>query len=339
MLLLGACAGWSLITAAAHGGRPEGMLLAVLAAAAGYAAGRVSGALLPVAAPCVGAVTALALAVAVPGLSPGPWYAAPPGHAGATAALLALATGAACCAAWATAVPALRFGLRALACVVVAAGAVLGSVAGCAAGAVVLVYSLAAGAARGRGAWLAGPAAAAGLVAAALWGLAGDALPGGLADALRDRLGADRVRLWRQALGLAGRHGGLGIGPGRFGELGTAAPRVPSSEGRPHSATLQQAAEQGLVGVLLLAGVFCWVLYALWRSPRSTPVALTAGAALAGLAVLASVSNALSFTAVTAGAALLAGWATARPWTGTGTTPWTGSGTAPRAGTGTTPRR
>ncbi|MDR3080687.1 MAG: O-antigen polymerase, partial [Streptomyces sp.] len=28
-LVLGACAAWSLITAAAHGGRPEGVLLAV----------------------------------------------------------------------------------------------------------------------------------------------------------------------------------------------------------------------------------------------------------------------------------------------------------------------
>ena len=31
VLLLGACAAWSLITAAARGGRPEGVLLAVLA--------------------------------------------------------------------------------------------------------------------------------------------------------------------------------------------------------------------------------------------------------------------------------------------------------------------
>ncbi|MFJ4947082.1 O-antigen ligase family protein [Streptomyces sp. NPDC088760] len=321
MILLGACAGWSLITAAAHDGRPEGMLLAVLAVAAGYAAGRVSGALLPVAAPCAGAVAGLALALALPGLSPGPWYAAPLGHAGATAALLALATGAACCAAWATGVPALRFGLRALACAVVAAGAVLGSAAGCAASAAVLLCSLAAGAARGRGAWLAGPAVAAGLVAAAIWALAADVLPAGLTGALDDRFTAHRVGLWRDALGVAGRHSGLGVGPGRFGELSTAAPRTLLSDGRPHSAPLQQAAEQGLVGVFLLVAVFCWVLYALWRSPRSTPVALTAGAALTALAALASVSNALSFTTVTAGAALLAGWATARPWAGVGAAP------------------
>ncbi|MEV5149137.1 O-antigen polymerase [Streptomyces sp. NPDC052727] len=316
MILLGACAGWSLITAAAHGGRPEGMLLAVLAVAAGYAAGRVSGALLPVAAPSAGAAAGLALAVTLPALSPGPWYAAPLGHAGATAALLALATGAACCAAWATAVPALRLALWALACAVVTAGAVLGSTAGCVAGAAVLLCSLAAGSARGRGAWLAGTAVAAGLVAATIWAVAGDALPGGLAGALEGRFTAHRVRVWRDALWLAGRNSGLGIGPGRFGDLSPATPRTLLSDGKPHSAPLQQAAEQGLVGVLLLVAVFCWVLYALWRTPRPTPVALTAGAALAALAALASVSNALSFTTVTSGAALLAGWATARPWTG-----------------------
>ena len=84
-------------------------------------------------------------------------------------------------------------------------------------------------------------------------------------------------------------------------------------DGKPHSAPLQQAAEQGLVGVVLLATVFGWVLYALWRTPRPTPVVLTAGAALTALAAIATVGDALSFTTVTVGAGLLAGFATARP--------------------------
>jgi len=91
--VLGACAAWSLITAAAHGGRPEGVLLAVLAVAGGYAAGRICASLLPVAAPCAGALAGLGLTVAVPHLAPGPQPGPPLGHAGATAALLALATG------------------------------------------------------------------------------------------------------------------------------------------------------------------------------------------------------------------------------------------------------
>ncbi|MEU9480332.1 O-antigen ligase family protein [Streptomyces sp. NPDC048191] len=321
MMLLGACAGWSLITAAAHDGRPEGMLLAVLAVTAGHAVGRVSGALLPVAAPIAGAATALALAVALPGLSTGPRYAAPLGPAGATAALLALATGAACGAAWATPAPELRLVLRLLAAGTVLSGAALGSAAGCAASAAVLSCSLAAGAVSRRGVALLGLAVAAALVAGTTWALAADVLPGGLARVLEGRLTGHRVALWQDALRLAGRNRGLGVGPGRFGELGGTAPQIPSADGRPHSALLQLAAEQGLVGVLLFVAAFCWVLHALWRSPRSTPVALTAGASLTALAVLATVSNALSFTTVTVGAGLLAGMATARPWARAGADP------------------
>lgn len=72
VVVLGACAAWSLISAAVHDGRPEGVLLAILAVSAGYAAGRISGALLPVAAPCAGALAGVSLTLAVPHLSPGP---------------------------------------------------------------------------------------------------------------------------------------------------------------------------------------------------------------------------------------------------------------------------
>jgi O-antigen ligase len=146
-------------------------------------------------------------------------------------------------------------------------------------------------------------------------------LPDGLAGALAGRFTPHRVTLWQDALRLAGRDSVLGVGPGRFGELSDTTPHTLLSDGKPHSALLQQAAEQGFVGVLLLAAAFCWVLHALWRTPRSTPVALTAGASLTALAVLASVGNALSFTTVTVGAGLLAGWATARPWAGDGPEP------------------
>ncbi|MGW1171783.1 O-antigen ligase family protein [Streptomyces sp. NPDC002550] len=321
MILLGACAGWSLITAAAHDGRPEGVLLAVLAVAAGHAVGRVSGALLPVAAPSVGAAAGLALAVALPGLSAGPRDAGPLGHAGGTAALLTMATGAACCAAWATPVPELRLVLWLPAVGIVPAGAVLGSVAGCVASAAVLLFSLAAGSVSRRGVGLLGLALTAAPAAGAAWALAADVVPGGLARVLEGRLGAYRVALWQDALRLAGRNRGLGVGPGRFGELGGTDAQPLSADGRPHSALLQLAAEQGMVGVLLCVAAFWWVLHALWRSPRSTPIALTAGAALTALAVLASVSDALSFTTVTVGAGLLAGWATARPWARDGAEP------------------
>ncbi|MDQ0963766.1 O-antigen ligase [Streptomyces sp. B4I13] len=310
---LGACAVWSLITAAVHGGRPEGVLLAVLALAAGCAAGRITGVLLPVAAPCAGALAGLAATVTVPRLGPGPEVAAPLGHAGATAAVLTLSAGAACCAAWATPVPALRLALWLLAGSVTVTAALLDSTTGVVTCCAVLLCSLAAGRMRHRGPALAASAVAAALVTGLTWAVAGNALPGGLADPLTDRLTPHRVDLWRDALGMVRRQSALGVGPGRFGELSTTAARSALTDGKPHSAPLQTAAEQGVVGLLLLSAVFCWVLFALWRSRRPTPVVLTAGATLTAVAAIAAIGNALSFTTVSVGAGLLAGLATARP--------------------------
>ncbi|MFJ3442295.1 O-antigen ligase family protein [Streptomyces sp. NPDC086081] len=311
--VLGACAGWSLITAAAHDGRPEGVLLAVLAVAAGYAAGRIGGALLPVAAPCAGALAGAGLTLAVPHLAPGPQIATPLGHAGATAAVLTLSAGAACCAAWAASGPAARFALRLLAAGTAVLAAALGSATGCVACTAVLLCSLAAGRTRHRGAGLALLAAVAAVVTGLTWAIAAGAVPAGLTAALEERLTPHRVRLWQDAWHLLRENGALGAGPGRFGELSPASAPSLLADGKPHSAPLQQAAEQGLIGLVLLVAAFGWMMYALWRGPRPTPVALTAGAALTGVAAIAAIGNALSFTAVSVGAGLLAGLATARP--------------------------
>ncbi|MER6996148.1 hypothetical protein [Streptomyces sp. NPDC000410] len=142
-----------------------------------------------------------------------------------------------------------------------------------------------------------------------------DALPEGLAAVVEERLTPQRVLLWRDAAEIAKAHPVLGAGPGRFGDLSPAtqqAPQFPQSDGTPAPAPLQQAAEQGLVGVGLLGSLFGRLLYALWRSPRSTPVVLSAGAALTALVALASVGDALSHTPVAVGAGVLAGLATAR---------------------------
>ncbi|MBE4741064.1 O-antigen ligase [Streptomyces sp. cf124] len=314
VLLLGACAAWSLITAAARGGRPEGVLLAVLAVAAGYAAGRICGAVLPVVAPSAGALAGLGLAVTDPHTMTGSPLVSPLGHTGATAALLVLSAGAACCAAWAARAPGPRLALRLLACGIAVTAAALGSITGFAACAGVLLCSLAAARMR-RGPGLVGLALATGLVTTTVWAVAENALPAGLTDSLEGQLTPHRILLWHDALGLVHDEPLLGAGPGRFGELSPTVAESLSADDRPHSAPLQLAAEQGLAGVALLAAVFGWVLYVLWRTPRSTPVVLTAGAALTAMAAIAAVGNALSFTTVTAGAGLLAGMATAWPLT------------------------
>ncbi|MFP3989776.1 O-antigen ligase family protein [Streptomyces sp. E11-3] len=311
--VLGACAAWSLVTAAVGGGRPEGVLLAVLAVAAGYAGGRICGALLPAAACGAAALAALGLAAASSQGVPGGGATSPLGHTGAAAALLILAAGAACCGAWATGRPAARLMLRLLAATVAGTALALGSFAGFAGATGVLLCSLAAARMRYRALGLAGFALAAVVVTGVSWAVAEEALPDGLTVSLEGQLTQHRVLLWQDALTVAKDDPALGVGPGRFGEVSDTARQTVHAYGRPHSAPLQQAAEQGVVGVALLAAVFGWLLYALWCSSRSTPVVLTAAAALTGLAALASVGNALSFTPVTAGAGLLAGLATARP--------------------------
>jgi O-antigen ligase len=312
-VVLGACATWSLVTGALHEGRPEGVLLAVLAVAAGYAAGRIGGALLPVAAPCAAALAGLTLVVAVPGLAPGPPFAGPLGHAGATAAVLVLSEGAACCAAWAASAPAVRLALRAPAVAVASTAAVLGSGSGFLCCTAVLLCSLAAGRMRRRGPGIVGLALVAAVVTGTSWALAAGRLPDGPAETLEGWLTQHRVLLWRDALRLAHQHPGLGAGPGRFGDFSPTAAQALQPDGKPHSALFQQAAEQGVMGVALLAVAYGWTLYALWRTARPTPLALTAGAALTALAVIATVGDALSFTAVSVFAGLLAGTATARP--------------------------
>ncbi|GGY43382.1 hypothetical protein GCM10010384_57710 [Streptomyces djakartensis] len=336
VVVLGVCAGWSLIAATVHDGRPEGVLLAVLAVAAGYAAGRIGGALLPVGLPFAGALAGIGLTVAVPHLAPGPQITTPLGHAGATAAVLTLSAAAACCAAWAAPVPATRIALRLLAAGTAVLAAALGSATGCVTCLAVLLCSLAAGHTRHRGAGLAVLAAVAALVTGLTWAVAARAVPGGFVAALEGRLTPHRVQLWQDAWHLLRGDIVMGVGPGRFGELSATSAQSLLSDGKPHSAPLQQAAEQGTVGLALLAAAFGWMLFALWRGPRPTPVVLTAGSALTALAAIAAIGNALSFTAVSVGAGLLAGTATARPLTDE--PPRHAPGTRPR-GAGRAPAR
>lgn len=313
-MILAACAIWSLVSAAGRETRPEGVLLALLAVAAGFACGRICGTLLPVATATATAVAALVMALlsrsnGMPGATAAVDIA--PGHTGAAAALLVLAAGAACCAAAAARRAPSRLALRLLAFGTACAALTMRSVAGFVAALGVLLCSLAAARMRRRLLGLAGFALVTALVVGASWAVAEEALPDGLMISLEGQLTGNRVLLWQDAVALAKEHPVLGVGPDRFAEMSPTAQQT-LSDGKPHSAPLQQAAEQGVVGVTLLGAAFGWLLYVLWRSPRSTAVVLTAGAALTALAALASVGNALSFTPVTAGAGLLAGLASAR---------------------------
>ncbi|MGP3770415.1 O-antigen ligase family protein [Streptomyces sp. SDT5-1] len=311
--VLGCCAAWALISATARAGRPEGALLAVLAVVAGYACGRIGGALVPVAAACTVGLGGLGLALTAPYAAPAPDVITPLGRVGATAALLALSTGALCCAAWSARRPGLRSALHVGAAGSVVVAAMVDSPVGMTVCAGVVLCSLAAARLHSRATGLLGLGLATAVVAALGVALAKNALPAGPTASLETLLSHRRILLWRDAVRLAEGHPALGTGPGRFEDLSPTLAQSPLSDGKPHSAVLQMAAEQGLVGVLLLATAYCWLLYVLWRSTRSTQVVLAAGAALTAVAAMATVGNALSFTTVTAGVGLLAGLATARP--------------------------
>ncbi|MFE3826999.1 O-antigen ligase family protein [Streptomyces sp. NPDC059092] len=318
--LLAGCAVWALISAAGREARPEGVLLAVLAVAAGYAVGRICGSLVPVATASAMALVWLAGAVASSqeALGTAVSVTSPPGDSGAVAALLVLGGGAACCAAAGARRASGRLALRLLAVAIAGCALLLGSVVGFLAALGVLLCSLAAARMRRRFLGLTGYALVTVVVVGGSWAVAERALPEGLTVSLEGQLTRHRVELWHDAAELARERPGRGAGPDRFGDLSPTAARSLDSDGKPHSAPLQQAAEQGVVGVVLLGALYGWSLYALGRSPCSTPVILTAGAALTALAGLATVGNALSFTQVTVGAGLLAGLATARPAAGDG---------------------
>ncbi|MFI8181678.1 O-antigen ligase family protein [Actinacidiphila glaucinigra] len=315
-LVLAGCAVWSLVAAAGRPARPEGVLLAVLAVAAGYAAGRIGGALRPVAVPAVAALTVVVLVVALPGrLSGGP-DTPPLGYANADAALMVLATGAACCAAWAARSRPLRVGLRLLGATAAGFALAVGSAAGFAACLGVVLCSLAADRTR-RALGLAGLALALVVAVGGTCAVAVDALPPGLSASLSGQLTPARVRLWSDALETAREHPVRGIGPGRFTEAGAGTAPSAAGAGTPQSAPLQLAAEQGVPGVALFAASCVWLLWALQRSPRPTPAVLTAAAALTGLAMQSAVDHVLGYPVVTAGAGLLAGLATSRPLSAT----------------------
>ncbi|NLU73566.1 O-antigen ligase family protein [Streptomyces sp. HNM0575] len=333
VLVLGACAAWALITAAGRDARPEGLLLAVLAVGAGYVTGRIAGSLAPAGAAVGAGAVGVFLALFGPStsrmISGGIEFAGPEGRSGVTAALLTLSVGAFCCAAWAAPARPVRVVLRVTAAGTVVGALLVGTPVGSAAALAVLLCSLAVGRVRRRRRCLAAMALAVVAVTGVTFAVAQGGLPRGATVALHEQLTGHRVELWQDALAITRDHPVLGAGPDTFRDLsvtagGEGAPgavgvretapaqQAPYSDGKPHSAPLQVAAEQGLPGLVLLAAAFGWLLLALRISPRATPLVLTAAAALSALGALSAIGNALSFTQVTAGAGLLAGIACAR---------------------------
>ncbi len=128
-----------------------------------------------------------------------------------------------------------------------------------------------------------------------------------------------RAALWHDAVTLTRAHPLTGVGPDQFAIESPVA--LSDRDTRwPHSAWLEQSAEQGLVGLVLLAAAMAWVWRPLLRrrdsgagSSHAAAVAAIGSWAVAALLLQAGVDYVLHFPAVPWTAALLvgavAGWA------------------------------
>ncbi|WP_042450659.1 O-antigen ligase family protein [Streptacidiphilus jiangxiensis] len=296
-LLLAACAAWTDYCAAGREAHPEGVLLGLLAVAAGYATGRIAGALLPIAALLVPAA-----AVAVFAPTAGPHVL----DGDSLAALLGLAVGAACCGGYAARARGLRWTARAsvlIALLLAAESLLTDATVGALACGGVLVVAGSVHRPRHRRRALTLLALCALLAVAAVLVLAHGSNAGGTpaASGPGTQVSAQRLSLWRDALREAEQHPWRGVGPGDF------------VDGSASSAPLQQAAEQGWPGLALLGAAFVWSLWSLGRSPRPTPAVLSAAGALTALGAQAAVTPVLSVPAVVVGTGLLLGLGAARP--------------------------
>lgn len=144
------------------------------------------------------------------------------------------------------------------------------------------------------------------VVAAASWMLAnryGHAPEGAVMQTASSLLSPERLVYWSEALVLAERHPGMGVGPGRFRQL------APSASGNVdavavHNEYLQAAAELGIPGLLVLVALFGWAFVRLARS-AAAPAAAPAGAGLAAVGLHATVDYALHAPAVVIALAIL----------------------------------
>lgn len=126
----------------------------------------------------------------------------------------------------------------------------------------------------------------------------------------QDVLSSRRVQLWHDAVAMVSNDPVRGVGPGRFSVESSTARSDPDARWA-HSAPLQQAAEQGVPGVVLLGAMVCWAFAVLIRSPRPDPVIACTLAGLIAFAVQATVDYIAYFPAIPAVLVLLLGVATA----------------------------
>jgi O-antigen ligase len=127
--------------------------------------------------------------------------------------------------------------------------------------------------------------------------------PGRVPDWIHATLSERRLMLWNDAIVIALQNPITGIGPGRFPAVSPTAIMDPDTIW-PHNELLHFAAESGLVGLFLFAGIFAVAFARLWWARGDQGTALAA-AALSAVAIHSSVDYVLHYPAVAAAAAAI----------------------------------
>jgi O-antigen ligase len=119
-----------------------------------------------------------------------------------------------------------------------------------------------------------------------------------------------RAALWHEALVMMREHPLTGVGLGGFQALSPTA-RSDRDARWAHNSYLQQGAETGLIGLVLLVALFIWGFASLGARPTTGLGAALGAAALAALGIHACVDYILHFPAVPITTAALVGFASA----------------------------
>ncbi|HXF57746.1 MAG TPA: O-antigen ligase family protein [Actinomycetota bacterium] len=322
--LAAAAAGWVLLAWARRGGDPTGQVVVLLASAGALLAARAVSSLRPWLVPLAVVVTAVALVLTDPtGVYSARPTAGPFGSSSLTAAFFLQAALAAALVATETAARAARVG-GTLAAVAFAAVPFLtqtkSSAVVLALGAMAVGPSLRR-ARRGTGLLAAPTAFLLALATSVL--LAATHRPGVEPSPIRRAVGVAlterRVAHWHDAYLLMTRHPTFGVGPGRYAAFSPTARLDPDAPWAHHE-FLQQGAETGVAGFVLLAALPGWAFLRLAAAfgaartvRRATPTSLALAAlGVAALGIHGCLEHVLGQPGVAAVTAALVGAATAR---------------------------
>lgn len=310
LILAGAAAAWAYVAAAVSGGDPASFVALVLAAASALVLGRMAASFHRSLVPAAVVVVAAVMAFRTPDLLSAAPLSGPFGYANATGAFfLQAAIAGLMLAAASNPTLAKLFGVTAA----VAFGVVPFVIESLTPATLAFLLPIVAVAARGSHAArvLITGCATLFLVALAATVVVGSTYAAndrsGPVDRIVDSTVTERrAVLWHEAIVMMRDHPATGVGPGGFQVFSPTA-RSDRDARWAHNSFLQQGAESGLVGLLLLVLLFLWGFVSLGRTPELDTFTVLGGLALAVLGIHASVDYILHFPAVPLTAAALVG--------------------------------